>query len=323
MAYVLGPVALAQPAWVAIGATVAAVLLLTAREKLHGLAKRVDNREIVTAGKFLLLTGLVLPLLPDVPVTHLTQITPHQVWLGVVAVCSVSYVSYLLQRYVAPAGAALWVALLGGLYSSTATTVVLARRARAQPATLVDSQTGIVLATAVMYLRLLAVILVFSRPLAIGLAPGLLSLSVLGFMLAGLWHWRKPGGAAAARRSGTARQSARARGCRHFRGGVRAGIVGHSLGTGDVRRLRPLHAGGIRRVSDIDPFVLSLAEHGVGQVPAASAVVAILIAASSNNLLKAGYTMAFAGVRTSLAPVAALVLMAACGLAIAWSAGML
>ncbi len=322
MAYVLGPVALAQPAWVAIGATVAAVLLLTAREKLHGLAKRVDNREIVTAGKFLLLTGLVLPLLPDVPVTHLTQITPHQVWLGVVAVCSVSYVSYLLQRYVAPAGAALWVALLGGLYSSTATTVVLARRARAQPATLADSQTGIVLATAVMYLRLLAVILVFSRPLAIGLAPGLLSLSVLGFMLAGLWHWRNR---AAPRPPGDPGQPGNP-----LELGAAAifavGFVLVSLATAWAQAM--FGASGLYilaafvGVSDIDPFVLSLAEHGVGQVPAASAVVAILIAASSNNLLKAGYTIAFAGVRASLAPVAALVLMAACGLAIAWSAGM-
>ena len=47
-----------------------------------------------------------------------------------VAVCTVSYASYLLQRYVAPPGAGLLVALLGGLYSSTATTLVLARRAR-------------------------------------------------------------------------------------------------------------------------------------------------------------------------------------------------
>lgn len=193
IAYVLGPVALAEPPWVAVGATVAAVLLLTAREKLHGLARRVETGEIVTAGKFLMLTGLILPLLPDQPLTSLTEITPHQVWLAVLAVCTVSYASYLLQRYVAPSGAGLWVALLGGLYSSTATTVVLARRARAEPATLLQAQTGIMLATAVMYLRLLVIVLVFNRPLAFGLAPALLGLSTLGLVMAGFWRWIKGG----------------------------------------------------------------------------------------------------------------------------------
>jgi uncharacterized membrane protein (DUF4010 family) len=72
------------------------------------------------------------------------------VWLAVLAVCSISYASYLLQRYVAPPGAGLWVAVLGGLYSSTATTIVLARRARAAPATVSQAQTGIILATAIM-----------------------------------------------------------------------------------------------------------------------------------------------------------------------------
>ena len=89
------------------------VLLLTARQELHGFARRIELAEIVNAGRFLLLTGFVLPLLPDTPVTDLTPITPHQVWLAMVAVCTVSYASYLLQRYVAPPGAGLLVALVG------------------------------------------------------------------------------------------------------------------------------------------------------------------------------------------------------------------
>ena len=64
-----------------------------------------------------------------------------------VAVCTVSYASYLLQRYVAPRGAGLLVALLGGLYSSTATTLVLARRARVEPDAVGRRKRGIILAT--------------------------------------------------------------------------------------------------------------------------------------------------------------------------------
>ena len=174
LAYLLGPVALAEPPWVAIGATVAAVLFLTAREELHRFAHRVELGEIVNAGRFLLLTGFILPLLPDTPVTDLTSITPRQVWLAMVAVCSVSYASYLLQRYVALTSADMLTAVLGGLYSSTATTVVLARRARAEQAASRQTQTGIVLATTIMYLRLLMVIAVFNPPLAFAVAPPLL-----------------------------------------------------------------------------------------------------------------------------------------------------
>ena len=52
LAYLLGPVALAEPTWVPVGATVAAVLLLTARPELHRFARRVELAEIVNAGPF-------------------------------------------------------------------------------------------------------------------------------------------------------------------------------------------------------------------------------------------------------------------------------
>jgi uncharacterized membrane protein (DUF4010 family) len=78
---------------------------------------------------------------------------------------------------------------------------------------------------------------------------------------------------------------------------------------------------GIVGISDIDPFVLSLAEHGAGDTPRAVATVAILIAISSNNILKAGYSVAFAGTRASVVPVSALVALAiAGGAAAAWLA---
>ena len=52
LAYLLGPIALAEPPWMSIGVAVVAVLLLTARESLHGFARRIEIGEIITAGKF-------------------------------------------------------------------------------------------------------------------------------------------------------------------------------------------------------------------------------------------------------------------------------
>src|SRR6202044_866216 len=187
-AYLLGAVALALPPWVAVTTTVAAGLLLPGRTWLHDLARRIDMKEIVTAGQFLILTGIILPLLPNEPVTTLTAITPRQAWLALVVVCTLSYASYLAQRYWAAAASGLWMEALGGLYSSTATTVVLAREAKTGAVTRQHAQAGITLATAIMYLRILAVVAFFNFGLARVLAPWLCCLSLAGLVICALQY---------------------------------------------------------------------------------------------------------------------------------------
>jgi uncharacterized membrane protein (DUF4010 family) len=313
LAYLLGPIALAEPPWVAVGATVAAVLLLTSREELHSLACRIELGEIVNAGRFLLLTGFALPLLPDRPVIDLTPITPHQVWLAMVAVCTVSYASYLLQRYVAPPGGGLLVALLGGLYSSTATTLVLARRARNEAAAARQFEAGIVLATGVMYLRLLLIIFVFNHALALALAPALLVLSALALAMALAWYWT--GGA---RQADAGQHAAPANPLELGTAATFAVLfVVISIATAWATQ-RFGSAGiyvlaGIVGVSDIDPFVLNLAQGDAAQLAVQVASGAILVAASANNVVKAVYAMAYSGSRVRAAAVA-LVVLAACGL---------
>jgi uncharacterized membrane protein (DUF4010 family) len=319
LAYLLGPIALAEPPWVAIGTAVSAVLLLTARERLHGLARRVESGEIVTAGKFLILTGLVLPFLPDKPVTGLTEITPHQVWLAVIAVSTVSYASYLLRRYVAPPGAGLWVAVLGGLYSSTVTTVVLARRARAEPAMLRQAQTGIILASSIMYVRLLIVVAVFDPQLALRLAPPLLILAVIGLILAGLFYWigaspnAEPAASVRTPVNPLELTAAFIFAALFIAISLASGWVRSQFGEGGLFALAAIVG-----LTDIDPFVLSIAAGGTESLPVGGAVAAILIAASSNNLMKAAYAVGFAGVRAAAIPAGALGLLALGGGAAAW-----
>lgn len=317
LAYLLGPVALSQPPWVAIGATVAGVLFLTARETLHGLAHRIELSEIVNAGRFLLLTGFALPLLPDTPLTDLTAITPRQVWLAMVAVCSVSYASYLLQRYVAPTGGILLSAVLGGFYSSTATMVVLARHARHEPATLRQVQTGVILAASVMYPRLLIVIFIFNRGLAFALAPELLALSGLGLLMAAGWYWiDRPA------QSGHAPISAPANPLQLEVAAVFA-LLFVVVSIASSWAVRQYGAAGIYvlaaivGVSDINPFVLTVAQNGAGAVSATVATIAILGATASNNLFQSIYALAYSSGKIGIAPLAALVILAAFGVGLA------
>ena len=167
LAYLIGPVALTQPPWMVVAVSVTAVILLGTREQLHRLIEVVPQDELLTAGKFLILIGIILPLVPHQPITAATTLTPYHVWLAVVAVCTLSYMSYLLQKYVSAPNAALLPAILGGLYSSTATTVVLAKRQREVGQARSDVTAGIVVATAVMYVRLGVVIALFNVHLAL------------------------------------------------------------------------------------------------------------------------------------------------------------
>jgi uncharacterized membrane protein (DUF4010 family) len=328
-AYLLGAVALALPPWVAVTMTVTAVLLLTHRGPLHDFAGHLDLKEIVTAGQFLVLTGIILPLLPNEPVTTLTHITPRQVWLALVVVSTFSYASYLAQRYWAAAAGGLWMAALGGLYSSTATTVVLARQAKADPGVRRQAEAGITLATAIMYLRILALAGIFNMALARRLALPMVALALAGFAICALQYWvfgkaadrAHPGAIALKTSSNPLELAAAAIFAVLF---VLVSLVStwasQTFGATGIYALAAIVG-----ISDIDPFVLNLAQGGLAGVSTSALVAAILIAASSNNILNALYAAFFAGGRATAGSAVALVLLAVAGVAIAlaiarWSA---
>jgi uncharacterized membrane protein (DUF4010 family) len=321
-AYLLGAVALALPPWVAVAFTVTAVLLLTGREKLHALARRIEVKEIVTAGQFLILTGIVLPLLPNHPVTTLTSITPRQAWLALVVVAALSYASYLAQRYWAAAARGLWMEALGGLYSSTATTVVLAREAKTGSVTRAHAQAGITLATAIMYLRILVVVAFFNFALALVLAPWLCALSLAGLVICALQY--RLGTSAVDKQTGPL--SARRLATNPLELAPAAvfailfivvSLVSNwakaEFGTSGIYTLAAIVG-----ITDIDPFVLNLAQGGTTGMSDSALAAAILIAASSNNVLKALYAAFFAGGRATEASAIFLVLLAAAGVVIAF-----
>lgn len=315
LAYLLGPVTLTQPLWIPVAIAVAAVLLTGARERLHAFAETVGGGELATLAKFLIIIGIVLPLVPDEPVTDVTSITPYEVWLAVVVVSTLSYASYLVQRFVAPRHGLLYSAALGGLYSSTATTVVLSRRARASGgASMLDA--ALVLSTSVMFLRILIVVAIFNLTLAKVLAPSLLALLVAGLVVAALLYWRdrdkRPEGADEALPPSNPLE-------------IQTALIfallfiALSLGVGWARTefgeesLFALAA--LAGITDVDPLVLSVAQEAHGVSPLAIDAAAILIAAASNNVLKGVYTLTFAGRAAGGVPALALLALALGGIA--------
>jgi uncharacterized membrane protein (DUF4010 family) len=313
LAYVLGPLALTQPPWLSVAVAVVAVLLLGGRRTLHDWAARVSTQEVTTAAQFLILVGVVLPLLAGRPPIPFTTITPFGVWLAVVAVSSISYASYLLQRFIFPHGGTLLTSVLGGLYSSTATAVVLSRRSREEGMTS-ELQAGIVAATAMMYVRVLAVCSLFNLSLGRILAGPLLALAAASGLLA-LQRARA--------RTGSGTTSELANPLQLSTALIFALLFVAVSMLATVAQLYWGRAGvfalaGIVGVTDIDPFVLSLAQGGAGTIGLSTAAIAIVLATSSNNVLKAVYTIAFSRHRESVTVAALLGLLAVLGVAIAF-----
>jgi uncharacterized membrane protein (DUF4010 family) len=317
IAYLIGPVALTQPPWVVVTVSVAAVLLLGTRERLHGLIKVIPQDELLTVGKFLILVGIILPLVPHQPVTVATPLTPYHVWLAVVAVCTLSYLSYLLQKYVPARNTTLLPAVLGGIYSSTATTVVLAKRQREASVVRSDLGAGIVAATAVMYLRLGVIIAFFDLRFAWALAPALGTLFVVGAALA-TYEWRR-----SAERPSDINFQVPAINPLQIPAAITFAVifVVISVITESIRtafgQTGVLVLAALVGATDIDPFVINIVQGGVPDISPTVLSAAILIAASSNNIAKATYALSFGGVKSSRRPALMLLLLAISGFAAA------
>ena len=101
--------------WIATTLSVASLILLDLKAALEKLAVRVAPQEILTFAKFLLLSGVILPVLPNQEFGEF-HINPFKTWLVVVAISTISYVSYVLQKVTKAKGGIELAALLGGAY---------------------------------------------------------------------------------------------------------------------------------------------------------------------------------------------------------------
>ncbi len=189
LTYVLGALVQRDFLWIAATLVVVSLLLLELKAWLEGLSKRFAGEEILAFTKFLLLAAVILPAVPNREFTPF-QLNPYKTWLVVVAVSSVSYAGYGLQRLLKGQGDVLIGAALGGAYSSTVTTVTLAKRAKDAKRPRLYSG-AILIASGMMYLRL-AILLApvqVRELLAKRLGPSYAGLG-LG-ALAGGWAWSR------------------------------------------------------------------------------------------------------------------------------------
>ncbi len=291
IAYTLGPLSLHGPLWLPLLFVIVLLLLLGDKPGIRRFSDAFHHDEARTLVKFFIMAGVILPLLPNREIAPFISVTWYQVWLAVIVVSAISYLSYLAQTYFFPARGVLLTGVLGGLYSSTAATVVLGKRAHgsgAEETRIIGA--SIVLATMMMYLRLWALILALGHTVTATRLAVPFSI-LIGASALVVWLMLQKKSTKIAPKAEDLPQhplefSTALLFAFLF---VLFAIITHFV-------VQKFGANGLHVFSfmvgftDIDPFVLSLLD-GKFHVSEGALEAAIIMASGSNNLLKAGYAV--------------------------------
>lgn len=143
-----------QPA-VAAALGVITALILALKPRLHGAARRMSAEDLRATLEFSIITAVVLPLLPNEGFGPFGVLNPFQIWLLVVFISGIGFLGYVLMKYLGPERGIGITGLLGGLVSSTATTLSFAGRSKTNAGLSTVLAQGIILASCVMFPRVL------------------------------------------------------------------------------------------------------------------------------------------------------------------------
>jgi len=281
-----------QPVWLVLSFIVALLLLTELKNDFIKLSKKASEEEFITLAKFIAFAGIILPLLPEVNISEQIPVSPYHLWLAIVVVSGISYCSYLLKKFIFPDSGIMLTGLLGGIYSSTATTVILARKEKQGFA---GNQTvsAIMIANGMMYLRILFLAFIFNRSVAQLLAIPFLLLFLASYVLSKLHSGKN--------QKSTVNDNpeinlASGKNPLEFRTAAIFGVlfVVFALITDFV--LKTYGSAGVTNlafvvgITDIDPFLLNLLQQKA-EIGHMTIALAILNATNSNNVLKMIYAV--------------------------------
>lgn len=310
--YLVGALVCYDHLWIATTLSVASLLFLELKTALEKLASRAAPEEILTFAKFLLLSAVILPALPNQQFGRF-HINPFKTWLVVVAVSTISYGSYILQRITRESGGVILAAFLGGAYSSTVTTVAMSRRAARENRPHLFAG-GILIASGMMYLRLAALLMLFNHQLGLTLAPACLVLSAAAIVVGWFWSRRPDPVDSQIKREFEPGNPLELTAAFGFAFLFLAMLVITQLAVTYLGRAGVNVLAAMMGVTDVDPFIMGMTQAAGALTPLKVAAVAVLIAAASNNLVKGIYSYSLAGRKTGNQSLPLLIALSAAGL---------
>ncbi len=284
LTFITGALAMLVDVWIAMAMGIVNTMLLSEKAMLESYVERLSKVEFLATVKFLLVTLIVLPVLPNKEFTAF-QINPTKVWQIVIIVSTLGFIGYLLEKKFG-AKLGLWMSgILGGIVSSTAVTLSVGRMARNNPARSGSALQAALLASSVMYLRVLVLIWFINASFLPNLWPRLVFLAVVGVILS-LRMFRKELPASESEvpelQNPFEVRPAIGFALLFVILSVVTGFVKSTIGDSGLLGLSALVG-----VSDIDPFILSLVQGSDGTMHIFTS--AIILAMMSNTIAKAMY----------------------------------
>lgn len=169
--YLLGTACVAgyQPHAVVLGGVM--IILLHGKQPLHDVVERIGNEEFNAIVRFVLITLVVLPILPNEAYGPYQVVNPFHTWLLVVLIVALNLIGYVAFRLLSARRGAVVGGVIGGLISSTATTISFAGMARDSRSIAASAALIILIASTIVYARVgveLAVVAPALLPAAAG-----------------------------------------------------------------------------------------------------------------------------------------------------------
>lgn len=294
----------------------ATMVMLGIKQPVHAWTKAITARDIRATLQFAAISGVILPLVPNRDMGPFEAFNPFSTWLMVVLISGLGFAGYIAMRIVGPRAGILLTGLLGGLASSTASTLAFARRSREQRGLSEHYALAVVAACTVMLPRVLIATGLVNRDFALTLLVPFALMAVPGIAYAG-WVWlrRRP-----KRHEGDTPE------------------LGNPLSLGTAIKFAALYSGiaflvtAIREkgwtegllplsflsgLTDMDAISLSVAsDYGRDDGQAGLATRAVVLAAISNTVLKAVLALALGS--TGLKIRIAIILGATAVAGLAW-----
>lgn len=273
---------------------IATTVLLYFKAELHGISHRLTAKDLISILQFAVLTFVILPILPDQDFGPYAALNPHQLWLMVVLISGVSLAGYAALRLAGPQHGAPLMGLLGGLVSSTATTVAFARHTRSHADMLGTATVVILLANLVVLLRLTVIAAIVAPSLALGLAKLFAAALILGFAAAAYgWHGlqAQSGFPAPEVRNPTEIRTALGFGLLYAVVLFSAAWLSDAVGTKGLYAVALVSG-----LTDVDAITLSsLRLYNLDKLSEAQALTSIALATLSNLAFKLGLVVAIGG----------------------------
>lgn len=267
------------------------MVMLGIKQPIHEWTRTITATDIRATLQFVAISGVILPLVPNQDMGPFGAFNPFSTWLMVVLISGLGFAGYIAIRIVGARAGILWTGVLGGLASSTASTLAFARHSRAEPELSEHYALAVVAACTVMLPRVLVATEFVNRDFGLSLVVPFALMAAPGILYAAwVWIWRRP---------------------KHREGDTPE--LGNPLSLSTAIKFAVLYAGiafavtvirekewtegllplsFVSGLTDMIAISLSLARDFAGPTAPEIATRAVVLAAVSNTLLKAGMAIA-------------------------------